>query len=139
MEIQSSRSSRHIRWYNIPPVLPKKAPKAKTTPLASVSVPSVSFDPPINDDEAPDPDNDADSKPLNFDTFVPNHDPSLHLPNLPHPHAVPGPDYVSQYLPGPPGGSIVSQDEAFSRALGAMYWGGYWTAVYHVRNDSLVW
>lgn len=28
--------------------------------------------------------------------------------------------------------STVSQDEAFSRALNAMYWGGYWTAVYHV-------
>jgi hypothetical protein len=27
---------------------------------------------------------------------------------------------------------MVSQDEAFDRALSAMYWGGYWTAVYHV-------
>ena len=32
---------------------------------------------------------------------------------------------------------VVSQDEAFSRALNAMYWGGYWTAMYHVRRYSL--
>lgn len=31
--------------------------------------------------------------------------------------------------------STVSQDEAFSRALNAMYWGGYWTAVYHCQRS----
>jgi hypothetical protein len=31
---------------------------------------------------------------------------------------------------------MINQDEAFSRALSAMYWGGYWTAMYHVRNFS---
>jgi hypothetical protein len=39
-------------------------------------------------------------------------------------------DYAST---GPQGSApMASQDEAFSRALNAMYWGGYWTAVYHV-------
>jgi len=38
-------------------------------------------------------------------------------------------------LPEPPG-SIVNQDEAFTRALRAMYWGGYWTAVYHVTTSQ---
>ena len=33
-------------------------------------------------------------------------------------------------------GTMISQDEAFSRALSAMYWGGYWTAMYHVRDFS---
>lgn len=31
--------------------------------------------------------------------------------------------------------SGVSVDEAFNRALGAMYWCGYWTACYHVSVD----
>ena len=66
-----------------------------------------------------------DSQPINFDTFVPTHDPSLdHLSSL-----APPMDYA-QDTPGVP---MVSQDEAFSRALNAMYWGGYWTAIYHVR------
>lgn len=51
---------------------------------------------------------------------------------MPQPPNVPGPDYSAHYLASPPG-PVVSRDEAFSRALGAMYWGGYWTAVYHVR------
>lgn len=27
---------------------------------------------------------------------------------------------------------MVNRDEAFNNALSAMYWSGYWTAVYHV-------
>ena len=27
---------------------------------------------------------------------------------------------------------MASQDEAFEKALNAMYWSGYWTAIYHV-------
>jgi hypothetical protein len=64
-----------------------------------------------------------DSKPLNFDTFVPSHDPSLENP-------VP---MTENYVPDILTGAMVSQDEAFQRALSAMYWGGYWTAMYHVR------
>jgi hypothetical protein len=66
-----------------------------------------------------------DSQPLNFDTFVPTHDPSLHIPTVDS----------SNYI-GTSSGSVVSQDEAFSRAMTAMYWGGYWTAMYHVRALS---
>ncbi|KLO06317.1 hypothetical protein SCHPADRAFT_946188 [Schizopora paradoxa] len=29
-----------------------------------------------------------------------------------------------------------SVDEAFTRALGAMYWTGYWTAIYHARRGA---
>ena len=69
-----------------------------------------------------------DSQPINFDTFVPTHNPSLdHLSSLALPM-----DYA-QDTPTP-GAAMVSQDEAFSRALNAMYWGGYWTAMYHVRT-----
>lgn len=58
-----------------------------------------------------------DSAPLNFNTFVPSHDPTL--PSLAAPDA--------QSLTG------ISQDQAFRNALNAMYWTGYWTAAYHVR------
>ena len=57
-----------------------------------------------------------DSTPLNFHTFVPSHDPAL--PNL---AAMDTQNFVG-----------ISQDEAFRNALNAMYWTGYWTAVYHV-------
>ena len=40
---------------------------------------------------------------------------------------------MSNYQADGTEGRIVSQDEAFSRAMNAMYWGGYWTAMYHVR------
>lgn len=61
-----------------------------------------------------------DSVPLNFDTFVPPHNPAL--PNLA--------PTDTQNL------TDISQDEAFKNALNAMYWTGYWTAVYHVRVPS---
>jgi len=65
-----------------------------------------------------------DSQPINFDTFVPTHNPSLdHLSSLAPP---------MDYAQDTPNATMVSQDEAFSRALNAMYWGGYWTAMYHV-------
>jgi hypothetical protein len=72
----------------------------------------------------PDPEN---SCPLNFETFVPNHDPSLAQPSQPA--------YETYGIPPAPG-EYVSRDEAFNRALGAMYWTGYWTAVYHVSPTS---
>lgn len=58
-----------------------------------------------------------DSVPLNFNTFAPSHDPAL--PNL---AAMDAQNLIS-----------ISQDEVFQNALNAMYWAGYWTAVYSVR------
>ena len=58
-----------------------------------------------------------DSTPLNFNTFVPSHDPAL-----PNPAATDTQNPVA-----------ISQDEAFRNALNAMYWAGYWTALYQVR------
>jgi len=76
--------------------------------------------------------NDYDSTPLDFDTFVPSYNPSFGPPSHSHPSPAPGPDHVSHLRPpGPP----VDEDEAFTRALDAMYWGGYWTAVYHCRKS----
>jgi hypothetical protein len=92
------------RWYNVPPD-PSKLKKSAVVPKDPQNM-------------QPDPDN---SHPLNFDTFVPSHDPSLPQAAL-EPNGVP-----------PVPGEHVSRDEAFNRAMGAMYWTGYWTAVYHVR------
>ncbi|KAJ7171652.1 hypothetical protein C8R43DRAFT_874906 [Mycena crocata] len=100
-------------WYNVPPNKPPKK-KLKTEPMEDAGGDAV-----------------GDSQPLDFDTFVPTYDASLALP-------VPEvPDYGQDYsaLP-PPGVGVASQDEAFSRALGAMYWGGYWTAVYHCHRSA---
>jgi hypothetical protein len=72
----------------------------------------------------------ADSRPINFDTFLPTHDASLASGNL-QTMPIPGPDYSSQVLLDP-SRIMVTQDEAFNRALGATYWSGYWTAIYHV-------
>jgi len=54
---------------------------------------------------------------------VPTHDPSLNS----------GAE-LQPLVHEMPEGPLVGQDEAFQRALNAMYWGGYWTAVYHVRT-----
>ncbi|KAI9448397.1 ribosome 60S biogenesis N-terminal-domain-containing protein [Lactarius indigo] len=98
-------------WYNVPPD-PSKLRKSALVPQ----------DPPQT--TQPDPEN---SHPLNFDTFVPSHDPSLaHAPQLGS-----EPNGIS-----PVPGEHVSRDEAFNRALGAMYWAGYWTAMYHSHQRS---
>lgn len=44
----------------------------------------------------------------------------------------------SAFMTSGDNGAMIGQDEAFSRALNAMYWGGYWTAVYHVRPFLLI-
>jgi hypothetical protein len=62
----------------------------------------------------------ADTQPLNFDTFVPTHDASLDS------------DEGAGIFPPPEVLSDVTQDAAFSKAMNAMYWTGYWTAIYHV-------
>ncbi|KAL5534717.1 hypothetical protein ACEPAG_1181 [Sanghuangporus baumii] len=147
-------------WYNIPPEKSLASSKerkgkvkqnVKNTYSAAEERPCEALE--TRDAEA------NSSVPLNFETYVPTHDPSLAFPNPPHPAPVPEPtqthlkDITSHYSSllsdtpfhgygGAPaavnfascGASSVNVDEAFSRALGAMYWCGYWTAVYHVQR-----
>ncbi|KAI9512765.1 hypothetical protein F5148DRAFT_1161452 [Russula earlei] len=75
-------------WYNVPP-----GPSDVTRESGATQ---------------PDPEN---SRPLDYNTFVPSHDPTLEAYGIPP--------------------AAVSRDEAFSRAMNAMYWAGYWTAIYH--------
>jgi hypothetical protein len=109
-------------WYNVPHPPPNLQPTKNGAPAEAVLKPTV------ESEDAPD----ADSRPLNFDTFVPSHDPSLANPVPPYP-AAQGSTYS---LPDPPD-SVVSQDEAFARALDAMYWAGYYSAVYHCRRNNI--
>jgi hypothetical protein len=105
-----------FRWYNI--LYNSSKEKAKTpdsTKVASVEAASQAT---AAEEE--------DSAPLDFDTFVPSYDPSLPVPS----EALAAPE--SSFSIPAPSTTMVSRDEAFSRALSAMYWGGYWTAVYHV-------
>ncbi|KAI0960902.1 hypothetical protein AcV7_000153 [Taiwanofungus camphoratus] len=112
-------------WYNVPPTNNKQNLNPSSSGL-SASAASSGTQNQLTTDE-------INSAPLNFDTFVPTHDPSL-ISAVPPQAAAPGQDYTAYSLPNPPG-SIVSQDEAFSRALAAMYWGGYWTAIYHCHRN----
>jgi hypothetical protein len=108
---------RPVRWYNIPP------PPQKRKGDGEASVADATADGPVE----------MDSRPINFDTFVPTHDPSLAAPSVPHPLPIPGLEFNSVKGSGLPGPK-ATRDEAFMRALGAMFWTGYWSAVYYVRS-----
>lgn len=94
-------------WYNVPPS--SCATGAGSEPLSSVHEQQEGSSARVLE---------HDSTPLNFNTFVPSHDPVLS--NLAATD--------TQNL------TSTSQDEAFKNALNAMYWTGYWTAVYHRRS-----
>ncbi|KAI0770969.1 hypothetical protein BD413DRAFT_476776 [Trametes elegans] len=107
-------------WYNVPPAKSSK-PKVNTSAPAQSNVPPVAANGTADEDSAP----------LNFDTFVPTHDPSL---------AAAGPSHAGSAASALAVGAeaaTASQDEAFSRAMTAMYWSGYWTAVYHCRRNEM--
>ncbi|KAI6133885.1 hypothetical protein EV401DRAFT_2053412 [Pisolithus croceorrhizus] len=81
---------------------------------------------------------DADNTaPIDFDTFVPTYDPSLSEPQVRSLDALNamGSNASQSFLP-PASTSMVSRDEAFNNALSAMYWSGYWTAVYHCQRNT---
>lgn len=105
-------------WYNVPPSSSEPVKGDSTSPTTNGS----------REVKA------EDSTPLNFDTFVPTHDPTLAAGS--QASQVPGQSngYPQSYLPAQgSNGTLASRDEAFEKALNAMYWTGYWTAVYHVR------
>ncbi|KAF4623318.1 hypothetical protein D9613_001527 [Agrocybe pediades] len=133
-------------WYNVP-IDPSKSKASQMAAANSQSGPSMNIPPEnVNEEE-------ADSKPLDFNTFVPTYNPHLE-PSTPEAedqaqsqinrgttttghHHVPLPaaahyDYTADLTSVT--GQMVSQDEAFQRALSAMYWGGYWTAMYHAQR-----
>ncbi|KIK99203.1 hypothetical protein PAXRUDRAFT_132578 [Paxillus rubicundulus Ve08.2h10] len=118
-------------WYNKPYTAP-----TTQAPTASKSKPIVPEHPSTNIPPQP-AEEESNTAPLDFHTFVPTHDPSLPVPSDFMPRA---PAQVAQsaspfFVPAS-STTMVSRDEAFSNALSAMYWGGYWTAVYHCQSQS---
>ncbi|PIL29912.1 hypothetical protein GSI_07822 [Ganoderma sinense ZZ0214-1] len=111
-------------WYNVPP---EKTKSSKGGPKASSSKTNGP-----NVEEASSNAEPADSAPLNFDTFVPTHDASL-AAAAELGSSVPMMDGA---LGSGAEAAMVSQDDAFSRAMTAMYWSGYWTAIYHCRRNE---
>lgn len=119
------------RWYNKPPDKPKKDKgKGKAANAAS----------------APDPFG-VDSKPHVIHASTSQRDAALSFAAPEQPPRIPAAtgkiisDSASHYsgLMGDgtsygADGAEGSVDEAFNRALGAMYWTGYWTAMYHARR-----
>jgi len=99
-------------WYNVPPDPSKLKISASAEVVQESGVTQSDLE---------------NSRPLDFATFVPSHDPSLAQHSQP-------PAFEAYATPSAPG-EHVSRDEAFNRALGAMYWAGYWTAVYHSHEN----
>ena len=106
-------------WYNVPPATTSKS--TTNTSQNGAGAHALARTTTVETE--------MDSTPLNFDTFVPTHDPSLAAAGFSS--AVPAMDGGSALAVGAEA-ATASQDEAFSRAMTAMYWSGYWTAVYHV-------
>ncbi|KAJ4477882.1 hypothetical protein C8J55DRAFT_515756 [Lentinula edodes] len=134
-------------WYNTPPPSSKKQKTSHPLPPSVVDVAATTSvkGPAVSTGTEADVAIESDSKPLDFATFIPTHDAGLSLPGSAPPRMMPEgsngvskPDLSSYYttaLSSDPG-SMVSQDEAFKRALEATYWSGYWTAVYHSQNQK---
>ena len=78
-------------------------------------------------------DQDPDSIPVDFDSFVPTHDPTLGQETTSG-TAVYGPFAPIALTTATPDVSSLTKDEIFERAVSASYWAGYWTAMYHVRR-----
>ncbi|KAI1784714.1 hypothetical protein LXA43DRAFT_1041324 [Ganoderma leucocontextum] len=111
-------------WYNVPLEKTSKGGSKASSSNANGT----------NVEEASNKTGPADSAPINFDTFVPTHDPSLAAAaGATSTLSVPAMDGI---LGSGAEAAMVSQDEAFSRAMTAMYWSGYWTAIYHCRRNE---
>ncbi|VDC01188.1 unnamed protein product [Peniophora sp. CBMAI 1063] len=101
------------KWYNVPPKPARADAKGKS--------------------KAEEPAN-GDSRPFDFNTFVPTHDASLGVQKQ-----TSGAAYQHGVAAGAEGGGEVAwagRDEAFGQAMSAMYWAGYWSAVYHSHNRT---
>ncbi|KAG9099843.1 hypothetical protein FS749_000239 [Ceratobasidium sp. UAMH 11750] len=77
----------------------------------------------------------ADSAPIDFNTFVPSHDPTLGNKTE---AATAGPT-LGPYVPtalsvAVPDAATLTRDEIFEKAVSASYWAGYWTAMYHASS-----
>ncbi|KAF8486704.1 hypothetical protein JB92DRAFT_1511500 [Gautieria morchelliformis] len=119
-------------WFNIPPETEAPSTPSPGPSFLVPSIPAVfTSEGDLDQDECFEPSDPDNSRPVNFDTFVPQHDPSL--PDADAKVSNGATDAGHGIVPPPPAGmsSQVTPNEAFERAMGAWYWAGYWTGVYH--------
>ncbi|KAF8577541.1 hypothetical protein K439DRAFT_548528 [Ramaria rubella] len=125
-------------WFNIPP---EKDEPSKSSAGSSILMPSIhdTFSSQDEEQEVTGPADPDNSRPVNFDTFVPRHDPSLPTSK---PDIEGRTDGRSSYWhriipPAPAGGTNqLTRDQAFEQVVGAWYWAGYWTGVYHTAAQA---
>ncbi|KZT42758.1 hypothetical protein SISSUDRAFT_1041007 [Sistotremastrum suecicum HHB10207 ss-3] len=114
-------------WYNVP-----KKPEEADEEQADVTL----------DDEEAEAEGEVedDSRPIDFDSFVPDHDATLDYDEgdegeaqNPFSGVPPQPDYslAFQLVPGP-----HTREEVYQKAVAAWYWAGYWNGVYNTMSDK---
>jgi len=120
---QSEPIKKSSLWYNKPYTgpLPQPGPSNSKPPAKRVKSSHQAGEPEL------------DTAPLDFHSYVPTHDPSLGIASN---TATTNPSTNAPAFVPPPSTTMVSRDEAFNNALNAMYWGGYWTAVYHCQSQT---
>jgi hypothetical protein len=80
-------------------------------------------------DETMEDDLEENTQPIDFETFIPMHNPSLEH-TVDRGTLLPSQSSVPRF-------AAISRDHAFQQATQAWYWAGYWTAIYHVSFISL--
>lgn len=112
------------RWYNIP----LEQNGTDDTNIVSMGMPLIptSLASHFESSEEMEDEDEGNSRPPDFNTFAPQHDPSLSFDQDV------GQIPFAQVIP-PRALSSVSVDQAFQNAMSAWYWAGYWTGIYHVR------
>ncbi|KAG9121317.1 hypothetical protein FRC07_002759 [Ceratobasidium sp. 392] len=78
-----------------------------------------------------------DSMPIDFDSFVPSHDPTLGNKTTTIAPAL-GPYVPNALSAAAPDATTLTRDEIFEKAVSASYWAGYWTAMYHASSVKSV-
>ncbi|QRV91623.1 hypothetical protein RhiJN_19641 [Ceratobasidium sp. AG-Ba] len=80
----------------------------------------------------------ADSAPIDFNTFVPSHDPTLGTDSATKAVApTVGPYAPTALSTAVPDLTALTRDEIFEKAVSASYWAGYWTAMYHASGAKM--
>ncbi|KIJ40113.1 hypothetical protein M422DRAFT_49284 [Sphaerobolus stellatus SS14] len=144
---KSEPSNKSSLWYNVPPE--KKEAMISAGPFMP-NIPAEFASHFENQDEeayaeaqeqAEDEEEAENSNPIDFNTFVPTHDPSLNngkSKTAANKAAVAGPSMQWGVVPPAPAALTenISRDDAFQQAMGAWYWAGYWSAVYHMSGKN---
>ncbi|KAG8678818.1 hypothetical protein FRC09_019514, partial [Ceratobasidium sp. 395] len=78
-----------------------------------------------------------DSVPIDFNSFVPSHDPTLGSNTVATAPAL-GPYVPTTLTTVASDPTTLTRDEIFEKAVSASYWAGYWTAMYYASSVKSV-